>query len=312
MDLLRAMRIFVRVAESGSFSRAAESLDVANATVTGSVRSLERYLSITLINRDTRYLQLTQEGEIYLKAAQDILQRLESTEEELQALVGDLSGPLYVETTISLGRSLLCPALIEFTRLYPDIATMVTLINQPQNMIERATDVALRLGQVDNASLVARPLFETAYVLCAAPDLAPSIPEHPRDLDPRMCIGHLTGDRRSIMPWNLLNGSEEVDIHPQGNLHFNSSDHAVSIALSGMGVVCVLEILVEQYLLDGSLVRVCPDWTTQPKMGYLVTPKSRTGSARVKAFSEFMLDAFARHRTAHPHRLVDVRTAGRR
>ena len=312
MDRLRAIEVFVRVAECGSFSRAAESLDVGNATVTSMVRNLERHLSVTLIDRDTRRLRLTEEGQAYFELTRDLLESLARAEEELQSRVRAPSGRLHIETTISFGHALLCPALPEFAKRYPDITAVVALINQPQNMIESAIDVAIRLGHVEDADLVARPLCETSYVLCCAPQLAPSLPDHPSRLDPRQCIGHLSSDRRFILPWQLQRGDEEFELKPGGPFHFNSSEHVLEIARGGTGVACVLDVLASRDFANGTLVRVCSQWTTAAKTLYIVTPKSRVGSVKVKVFTEFMFAMLQGLRPPRPHQMVGVKAPGRR
>jgi LysR family transcriptional regulator for bpeEF and oprC len=135
MDRLWAMEVFVRVAECGSFSRAADSLDLANATLTTCVRNLERHLDVTLINRDTRRFQLTEEGQTYLQRARELLESVARTEEEIRAQVGDPRGRLHIEVPISLGNALVFPALPEFARRHPDITAAIAVSNQPHNLI---------------------------------------------------------------------------------------------------------------------------------------------------------------------------------
>src|SRR5437870_5421107 len=143
MDRLWAMQVFVRVAESGSFSRAAETLNLANATVTASVRNLEKHLNVALIARDTRRLRLTAEGEMLLPRAREFLQSLDRMEDDVRSQAKALSGTLHIEVPISLGQTLLAPALPEFVRRYPEITTTIIFTNQPHNLIERALDVAV-------------------------------------------------------------------------------------------------------------------------------------------------------------------------
>jgi LysR family transcriptional regulator for bpeEF and oprC len=304
------MEVFVRVAECGSFSRAAESLDLANATVTTCVRNLERHLDVTLINRDTRRLRLTEEGQTFLVRARELLETVARTEEEIRSQVGELRGRLHVETPISLGHALLCPALPEFARRYPDISTAVTLTNQPHHVIERGIDVAIRMDKVEDADLVARPIYESRYVVCCAPQLVAGLPPHPGQLERRHCIGILPEERRFVNPWLLKKDEEHVEIRPEGPLHFNSSDALLMAAQQGAGVTCVLDIFVNKQLADGRLVQVYPDWTTTVKTFYVAMAKSRVGSAKVKAFTDFLFEVFDSQRRPSGHEVVGVRTLG--
>jgi LysR family transcriptional regulator for bpeEF and oprC len=312
MDRLWAIEVFVRVAESGSFSRAAESLDVSNATVTGVIRNLERHLNLRLIDRDTRRLRLTEEGETYFLRVRDLLEGLTRAEEELQQQTSELRGRLHVETTISLGDALLCPVLPKFAELYPEVTTVVTLINQPQNMIERGIDVALRLGHVEDADLVARPVCDMSYVLCCAPAQAGALPALPADLDPALCFGHFANDRRTIKPWHLHRGSEQIEIHPNGPLHLNSSSHLLEVLKAGKGVGCILDALAQRHFTEGRLVRAYPEWTGITKTLYLATSKSRVGSAKVKAFGDLFAAAVQHLQPPEPHRMVGIKEPGRR
>ncbi|MDO9437231.1 LysR family transcriptional regulator [Hydrogenophaga sp.] len=291
MDVLWAMKMFVRVAETGSFSRAAESLRVASPTATTCVRNLERHLKVTLIDRTTRRFRLTEQGERYLVGAREALETIMKAEEEARLTSGELSGRLHIETTIGVGQSLLSPELPKFARRYPEIITAVWLGNQPQNLIKEAIDVALRIGHVEDADVVARPVCDLQYVLCCTPEIATTLPVHPADLDPRLCIGNLSEERHSIRPWRLSNGGESIEIRPDGPLHFNSGADAVMVAKAGMGVVCLLDMLTRRHIEDGSLMQVYPEWSSEErKTLYVVVPKSRLGSAKVKAFTDFVFE----------------------
>jgi LysR family transcriptional regulator for bpeEF and oprC len=306
------MEVFVRVAECGSFSRAAESLDLANATVTTCVRNLERHLGITLINRDTRRLRLTEEGQAFLVRARELLEAMARTEEEIRSQVGELRGRLHVETPISLGHALLCPALPEFAQRFPEISTALTLSNQPHHIIERGVDVAIRMDHVEDADLVARPIYESAYVLSCAPAVAATLPPHPGDIDRRRCIGILPEERRFANRWQLHRDGERIEIQPEGPLHFNSSDALRMATQQGVGVSCLLDVFVNPHLADGSLVQVYPEWTTPVKTFYVVTPKSRVGSAKVKAFTDFLFEVFDTQRRPSARAVVGVKALGKR
>ncbi|WPB55924.1 LysR family transcriptional regulator [Xylophilus sp. GOD-11R] len=301
--------MFVKTAECGGFARAAQSLGLANATVAAAVRNLERHLEVPLIVRAARGLELTTEGRAYLPGAREILAGVAQAEAEVRGQLGKLRGRLHVEATISLGHALVCPLLPEFSRRYPDIVLALTLSNQPNNVFENAIDVALRVGYVEDADLVARPVCETPYVVCCAPALRAALPAHPAQLDSRACLGILLEQRSAVIGWRLARGDEVVEIRPDGPLHLNSGAELLQAVRSGMGVACVLDILAQPYLAEGSLVRLYPDWTTPAKSLYLVAPKSRTGSAKVRAFTDFLLDAVAARRRPPVARTAAIRTS---
>jgi LysR family transcriptional regulator for bpeEF and oprC len=306
------MEVFVRVAECGSFTRAAESLNLANATVTTCVRNLERHLDVTLLTRDTRRLRLTDEGELFLGRARDMLQTLSRTEEDVRTQFGTLRGRLHVETMISLGHALLCPALSGFARRYPDITTSITLTNQRHNLIERAIDVAIRVDAVEDADLIARPIYEAQYVICCTPELAKDLPANPAELDPKLCLGLLAEEGRFTNAWRLTRGEESVAIQPQGPLHFNSSDAVVVAALDGVGLACVLDVFTNVYRESGRLTRVYPDWSLPTRSFYAVTTKDRANSAKVRAFTDFLFEVLDFTRRPNTMRPVAVKALHKR
>ncbi len=312
MDRLWAMTVFVRVAECSSFSRAAESLDLANATVTACIRNLENHLGVTLIHRDTRRLNLTEEGAIYLTRAREVLRNVDAAELEVRSRLGELRGALVIETPISFGHALLCPALHDFAARHPGISTAVTLSNQPHNLIEKAIDVAIRMDRVEDADLIARPIYEARYVVCCRPELAATLPEHPGELDPLLCLGVLAEERRISNPWALERGEERVLLQPQGRLHFNSNDALLMAARQGAGVVHVLDIFANRALQHGELVAVFPEWQTRRRTFYAVTTREKNDSAKVRAFTDFLTEVIDSERRPSASRPVEVQPLGKR
>ncbi len=312
MDRLWAMTVFVRVAECRSFSRAAESLDLANATVTACVRNLEQHLQVTLIDRDTRRLHLTEEGTLFLERARAVLRSVEDAEAEVRTRVGGLQGNLTIETPIAFGNAILCPALPKFAADYPDISTAVTLTNQRHNLIEKAIDVAIRMDRVEDDDLIARPIYEARYQMCCTPEMAQRLPADPNDLDPGVCLGLLNEERRSPSAWKLQRNEQALTIQPRGPLLFNSTDALVNAAVQGAGVIHALDIFVTRELQSGSLVSVYPDWDTEHRTFYAVTTKVRNGSAKVRAFNDFLSEVIAAKRPPKTNRPVAVRAIGKR
>ena len=312
IDKLWAMEVFVRVAECGSFSRAAESLDLANATVTTCVRNLEKHLNVTLINRDTRRLRLTEEGQLYLPQARALLESVQRTEDEVRAWQGELRGTLHMEAPISIGQTLVCPALTGFARRYPQLQTAITLTNQPHHLIERGIDIAVRQDHIEDADLVARPLYEARYAVCCTPDLAARLPAHPAQLDATVCLGILAEERRHANPWVFTRDSERVQLQPAGPLHFNSSHDLLGAARAGLGVAHVLDIFANRMLASGELVELYGDWTTGSKTFYVVTAKARVGSAKVRALTEYLMEVFDSERRPSAKRAVAVKALGKR
>lgn len=291
MDRLWAMEVFVRVSERGSFSRAAESLDLANATVTSCVRNLEKHLGVTLLQRNTRHLRLTNAGERFYLRCKTLLEGVLAAEEEAAQAHAQVRGSLTVEAPIAIGHALLLPALPSFLARYPALSVNVNLTNQPHALIARGIDLAIRIDAVEDTELVARPLYSASYVVCGRPHVVDSVREaSPADLDPAQCLGLLPEGRPTPQPWLFSREGDEIIVSPEGRLSLNSSDALVNAACAGLGLVCVLDVFVRRELSDGTLVRAFDAWNHGGRVFHLVSAKSSFVSPKLKVFSDFMLE----------------------
>ena len=293
MDRLWGMEVFIRVMECGSFSRAAESLDLANATVTSSLRNLESHLGVTLIQRNTRHLHLTEEGRLFLPRCQEILKAVAQAEADIKINANDITGPLRVEAPFAIGQSLLCPALVGLAKRHPGLSISVTLTNQPHKLIERATDVAIRMDRIEDADLVGRPIYEAKYIVCGAPATVESLDtQHPQNIDPKQCLGLFEEGSHTPNHWLLQQGKNQIIIRPQGVLNFNNTQALIQAALQGAGLIYVLDIFVADLISQGKLVELFPDWGTAVRTFHAVTVKSHFTSPKVRTFIDFLLEIF--------------------
>jgi len=293
MDRLRGMEIFVRIIECGSFSKAAESLDLANATVTSNLRNLEKHLGVTLIQRNTRHLNLTEEGRAFLPKCRAILNAVAEAEANVNVSAKGVAGPLRIEAPFALGHSLLCPAVVEFTRLYPEVSASVTLSNNPQRLIESGTDIAIRMDRVEDADLVGRPIYEAKYIVCAAPEVAENAGlEEPSQLDPQRCLGLFPEGSYTPNAWHFSRNGTVFDLQPEGPVHFNNTQALLHAATVGAGFIYVLDIFTTDFIKQGKLVNVFPEWETSKRIFHAVTVKSRFVSPKVRAFIDFLLEVF--------------------
>ena len=311
MDKLRAMELFVRVAECGSFAEAAQSLNLANATVTVSVRNLERAMNVTLIRRDTRRQTLTKEGEQVLTCARQLLKSVSELEDELRNPSLEPSGPLSIEVPHAFGQTLLAPMLPAFAKRYPKIRTSVTLTKDRHNLIARSIDVAVRMDHVENEGLVARALFEAQYMVCGTPKIVASLPAHPAEIDPHLCIGLMLEGNRYPLPWEFRRGGRTVVIEPCGPLDFNDVDAAIVAVKSGIGIACILDVYAASHLEAGTLVHAYPNWSMRKRTGYLVMTRESAKSLNVQAFTGLLNGVLGLARWAGVSRTVPVRAKRR-
>jgi LysR family transcriptional regulator for bpeEF and oprC len=284
------MRTFVAVAETGSFSRAAQKFGIANASVTEAVKQLEEYLGVQLLNRTTRSVRPTFEGATYYSKCRTVLSDIEELEAAVSESHSQARGRLTVEVPAALGHCFIVPALNRFTESNPEIKVVVLLEPSPKKLIERGIDVSLQLGELADSNLIAKKLCNTEYVACAAPDYldAHGHPDNPGDLRRLNCMGFFAPNTGRLVEWDFQKGGKSVSHTPDGRLNFNSSMALIDVALRGAGVIYILDLLVKQHLKDGALVPVLPDWRTTRRSLYLVYPQKRFTSKKTKAFISFI------------------------
>jgi LysR family transcriptional regulator for bpeEF and oprC len=291
MDRLWAMEVFARVSECGSFSRAAESLNLANATVTSCVRNLEKHLGVTLLQRNTRHLRLTDSGERFHARCKVLLEDVLAAEQEAAQAHAEVRGTLNVEAPIAIGQALLLPALPSLLAEHSGLSVNVNLTNKPHALIERGIDLAIRMDAVEDSDLVARPLYAASYVVCGRPDVVEELrATDPSDLDPSRCLGLFPDGRPTLQPWLFARDGEESVVRPAGRLSFNSSDALVNAASQGFGLICVLDLFVRSELACGKLATIFDEWEHGGRVFHLVSAKSSFVSPKVKVFSDFLLD----------------------
>jgi len=314
MDRLRAMQIFARVIECGGFSRAAESLGIGNATVTDSINSLEKHLGVTLIQRSTRQLRLTDEGNRFFQESSEILRHVDRAEDDVRNKLEGTEATVRVESTIAIAHALICPLLPEFVTQHPSIAVALTLINSPRKLIEFGTDVAIRVDHVDNAEMHARPVCRSKQVVCISPALAARnpLPASPRDLDPQKCLGLLTEGRYTPRPWRFSRGNTHFTLLPRGPICCNSSDALIEAAIKGVGLIHLPDAFIKSHIKSGALLAVYPQWDYDIRTFYAVTPRARYVSPKVEAFIEFLTKALRAAGDRELHGIIPVRANRRK
>ena len=290
MDRLWAMQVFIQVVECGSFRRAAESLNMANASITSCIRNLERHLDVVLIQRNTRFLHLTDEGRIFFEHSIRLLKDVAEAEAEVRSRVSEISGDVRVEMPLAIGHELLSAALPSFLQKHPKLTVSMILTNDPRNIIERGTDVAIRMDAVEDADLVARFLYQSSYIVCGSPQFLSDnpLPASPAELAKHWCLGMLVKGRYTPQPWKFTRDTEKVVVEPSGPVHHNNSHSLIQAALQDLGLICVLDVYVKRQLASGQLQRVYADWSLPARTFYAVTPKARFVPPKSRAVINFL------------------------
>lgn len=293
------LAFFAALASTGSLSAAAREQNVSTAAVSRRLSAMEKRLGVGLVRRTTRRMSLTPEGELYLQHARRILADLNDMEREVSGSRGTPLGLLRVNATLGFGRSHVAPVLSRFVRKYPQVEVQLQLSVNPPPLTDDAFDVCIRFGEPPDARVVARRIADNRRLLVAAPAYLAraGTPQLPRDLIRHNCIGIRQGDEAYGL-WRLTGtragDRKTVAVRTRGTLTTNDGEIAVNWALDGHGILLRAEWDVARYLRSGRLVQVLPDYATPAADVYAVYPQRHQGSARVRAFVDFIADAFAR------------------
>src|SRR6185437_11356951 len=212
MDKLQAMSLFVRVVETGGIARAAESLRIPKATATTLLQKLEASLGVKLLNRTTRRVSVTADGAAYYTRAAAILAEVREAEESLSQHSKAPRGRLRVDTPTLIARSVIVPALPRFFAEYPDIELALACNERHFDLVAEGIDCALRIGEIDDASLVARRVGFLYFATCAAPAYIAThgLPAHPRELEQHRCINHFSPRTGETVEWMFSKDGERV------------------------------------------------------------------------------------------------------
>jgi len=299
MDRLKTMRTFVRVAESGSFSAVARETQSTQSAVSKQVASLERELGAQLLNRTTRSLALTETGERYFAHAQRLVAEIDEVESELLRGEQQLSGWLRVAASVGYGRLKLLPLVKTFLALHPNLKIDLKLNDGFIDLVEAGIDVAIRIGELSDSSLVTSRIGTTKRILITSHSYLRSLPKglkvlrDPYDLLRHNCIVY--SELATQNAWTFtaeLNAKAEigsqVTIHSQGNLQTNSSEVVRAAVLSGMGIGYSPTWLFEDVMGKGDLKILLPNWSTPALPIQIVSPPQRKQSAKVKAFVQHL------------------------
>lgn len=285
------LQFFSTLVAAGSLSAAARELRITTPAVSKRLSQLEARIGVTLLNRTTRRMGLTVEGETYLEHARRILGEMEDLERLMGLSHSTPSGLLRVNATLGFGRSHIGPIVSRFARLYPRVQVRLQLSADPPPLTEDAFDVCVRFGPPPDARVIARRVADNRRLLCAAPAYLKKHgePRTPADLAHHNFIGIRQGEEAyGVLRLARGRNGPVESIKTRGNLVTNDGGIAVSWALDGHGVLLRAEWDIRRYLASGRLVQVLPQYRTPDADIYAVYPPQLQGAARVRAFVDFL------------------------
>jgi DNA-binding transcriptional LysR family regulator len=298
MDRIVQMRAFARVVETGSFTKAADSMDLPKASLTRLVQALEARLRVQLLTRTTRKVTVTQDGAAYYERTMALLSELEAID---QGMLHDQSKPrgrLRVDVTTLTGSRVLIPALGDFHERYPDIQIALGVSDRAIDLLVDNVDFVLRVGPVQDAGLVARRVGQIQFCTCASPAYLKKYgrPETPQELDvePHQAVGYFSSRTGRVFPFVFHRGDERIEVEGRRRLDVNDSNAYVAAGLAGLGIVQLAKYAVQEQLDSGELVALFPEWHHNAVPVYLVYSPNRYVSARMRVFIEWVAETLAK------------------
>ena len=296
MDRFLEMRTFVQVVDTGSFVGAAEPLDMSKAAVSRYVADLEARLGVRLLHRTTRRLSLTEDGEVFYLRCKELLGGLDAAEAEVTARSGDAVGQLRVNAPVSFGILYLAPVWAAFKARHPQVSFDVTLSDRMVDIVDEGFDLAIRITQLQNSSLISRRLASTRMVLCASPTYLArqGTPVHPSELVQHHILAYSYWSSRDEWAFDGPDGVVVVKTTPC--LRSNNGDTCRAVALAHEGIILQPSFMVGADLAAGTLVELCPGYRAL-EMGIHAVYSSRKHVApKVRLLIDFLVEHFAEPR----------------
>lgn len=294
MELLNDMALFVEVVKVMSFRRAAEITGIPNSTISRRISSLEKAIGLRLMHRTTRKLELTEAGHLYYERCKHIVEEARLAHEQLGNMLAQPAGVLRVSMPVDFAAMYLAEHIADFARAYPGISFEFDLTPRRVDLFTEPFDVAIRIGESENSSLIARAIASFSAELYAAPGYLSEAgePKHPEDLTAHQCF-HMQRDGE----WTLQNDKEKRKVPVAGRFIVNSIGMMRRLGGLGLGIILMPPKAVEEDVAAGRLQRVLPHWRGVPLTAYAMT-ETRLLPAKTQRFIEFLRDRLS---TTTPH-----------
>jgi DNA-binding transcriptional LysR family regulator len=296
LDHLLALRAFVRIAEAGSFAKAADTMNLPRSSVSKLLQDLEGRLGTKLLERTTRAVTMTEDGAAYHERAVRVLADIDEMDSTVAEARMAPKGRLRVDAGSSLANMILIPALPSFQQAYPDIDLQLGISDRHIDLIGDGVDCVLRAGPLVDTSMVARKLCELDWVTCASPAYLAGrkIPKEPAELENRhRLVGYFSAASGRTIPLRYARGDERIEIVPRSGIAVNESTAHLNSLLSGLGVGQTYGFMMRPHAEAGALMELLADWKPKSFALHLVYPASRFPSQKLRAFSDWVASLFA-------------------
>lgn len=283
-----AIPVFVAVVERGSFSSAAEKLGMTKSAVSKRISVLEDNLGVRLFNRTTRSVVLTEAGERFSDYARNVVAIANEGFSALNNLQGIPKGTLKINAPMTFTRLHIVPYIKEFLDSYPDVKVILSMDDRIVSLVDGGYDVGIRIGELENSSLIAKRIAECKSVLCASPEYLEThgTPSKPEDLSHHNCINYSLF--QGGVEWTFYKDSKNLKVEPKGNFIVNNSDAISEVLLNGLGICQMPTFIVAEHLKSQRLVTFMDEYALPKHAIYAVYPERKHLPEKVRVFIEFI------------------------
>lgn len=298
MDRLQAMQVFIRVVDTNSFTRAAETLNLPRASVTNIVQYLEAHLKVQLLQRTTRRLSLTEDGRRYYDRCVGVLAEIEDLESSFSTAGSRPHGRLRVDTSGPIGKMIIVPALDEFHARYPEIALTLGMSDRRIDLIEEGVDCVIRVGELNDSNMVGRKLSDFHFVTVATPGYLEKhgVPLSLNEIRERhVAAKYISARTLRPMEFRFLVDGAEVEVKLPATITVNDAEALLAVGLKGLGMFQIARMLALPHMASGELVEILPQWRPASMSHALVYPQNRHQSPQLRAFIDWMLALCSAH-----------------
>lgn len=294
MDRFQAMQVFTRVVDANSFTRAADMLGLPRATVTTIIQNLEALLQVRLLNRTTRRISLTPDGAAYYEHCARILGDVEETESSFRDVARGPKGRLRIDVPSPIGRLVLIPRLCEFRARYPEVELVIGMGDRLVDLVREAVDCVIRVGELQDSTLVARRIGAIQLVTCATPDYLDryGVPRRIEDLQDHVAVHYFSQRTGRNFDWDFIVDGQSLPLPMRGHVSVNDMDAYIACALQGFGMIQPARFTVLPHLQSGALVEVLPELSPSSMPISVAYMQNRHLSPKVRAFVDWVAELF--------------------
>jgi len=295
MDRFQAMQVFTAVVDANSFTRAADNLGLPRATVTTIIQNLEALLQARLLNRTTRRISLTPDGAAYYEHCARILGEVEETESSFRDVARGPKGRLRIDVPSVIGRQILIPRLCDFHCRYPEVELVIGMSDRAVDLVREAVDCVIRVGELQDSTLVARRIGTFAMITCAAPDYLErcGVPQSIDDLQNHCAVHYFSTRTGRTIDWDFVVDGVAIPVKMRGSISVNDAEAYVACGVQGFGLIQPAYFMVRPHLESGALVEVLPQLSPSSMAISVAYMQNRHLSPKVRAFVDWVADLFA-------------------